>query len=313
MRAFGLAALLLMWSGTSALCSGYDDVNAGIAARNNGEWESAIVHFDQALAASDLRPDLQMVAHQDRGEARAATSAWDGAIDDYTFFLAARPSDEPTLLLRADAFIATGKPDAAMRDVEAILNAHPDDRPAQIQRMRVYEAKGDAQNYLKYAQAYLAQNPQSATAQFEVGIANFWLGRASEAADAFGSLTSKGYFEAGGGYIYGWLWLALTDLQNGKSVSRSVSMGLDLDKWPGPIIEFFRGHASEEMVNAAARQGDPHALSGQICEAEFYLGEWRRFHGDANGARQLFQKAGQNCPGGYIEFYGTMAELHNAS
>src|ERR1700761_5003460 len=71
MKKIALAALLLTgWAGT-ALASSYDDLNAGIQYYNRGEWQAAVGAFDKALAANDLVPDLQFIAHFDRGQSYA--------------------------------------------------------------------------------------------------------------------------------------------------------------------------------------------------------------------------------------------------
>jgi len=75
----------------------------------------------------------------------------------------------------------------------------------------------------------------------------------------------------------------------------------DLKNWPGPIVNLFLGNGAQEAVFAAATQGEADAIGGQVCEANFYVGEWLLQHHDLSGAKPLISKAASDCPTNFIE------------
>ena len=129
MRALGLAAALLVGSVTSGLCSGYDDLNAGIELHNRGQWDAAIAAFDKALATSDLNIDQQFIAHIDRAQAREGKHDWDGALADFNACVELKPGTERPLLDRAVFYLNRNKPDEARRDFDALIALNPTDSP----------------------------------------------------------------------------------------------------------------------------------------------------------------------------------------
>jgi lipoprotein NlpI len=306
MKRLGLAALLVSCVITRASGASYDELNAGIAARNQGDWDAAILHFGNALADDELIPDLQYVARLDRGEAYAAKGNLDGAVADFTACIGLRPDDAVPRMRRATIAAATGKLDAARQDVDALIASDPADNAAFIFRARLFEINGDAKNQLKDLQSALANDPKNLEISFDVGIAEFLANQPGDAAETFSKLE-----EGPGRYEYVWLWLALASLKQGKAVSADVSSRFDRAKWPGPVMNFFQGHATEDVVNAAAVQGGARALRGQICEANFYIGEWRLLHQDDDGGKALLQKAAHDCPFGFVELYAAQGVLKN--
>jgi lipoprotein NlpI len=307
MTRFAVAILVLAcWAGP-VLGAGYDELNFGIAARNRGLWDQAIDHLNKALAAGDLIPDQQYVAHLDRGQAYSAKGNLDDAVADFTACAELRADDPQPRFLRASIFIATGEVDAARKDVEAVLAANSEDDEAHLIRARTYEIQGNAEEELKDMQDVLARNPKSVGISYDTGIAAFLAGRGQDAVALFEPMSGDQTR-----YLYGWLWQAMAVLQQGKPVTADVSSRFDRATWPGPVINFYQGHASEDDVNAAAGKGDARALKGQVCEANFYLAEWRKLHGEAAAARPLFQKAASDCPRVFIEWYAAQAELNHA-
>ena len=72
MKTLKAVLCLLVWSATAALGASYDDLNDAIDAYTAGQWDTAIPDFDKALAANDLVPSLQYIAHLDRAIAHIA-------------------------------------------------------------------------------------------------------------------------------------------------------------------------------------------------------------------------------------------------
>jgi tetratricopeptide (TPR) repeat protein len=73
-----LCFVSLGWAG------GIDDINAGLAAYNRGEYDEAIRLYTQAIAAGDLSQENLHVAYVNRGSAWHRKGDYDRAIADYT-------------------------------------------------------------------------------------------------------------------------------------------------------------------------------------------------------------------------------------
>jgi lipoprotein NlpI len=132
------------------------------------------------------------------------------------------------------------------------------------------------------------------------------LGQAADAEDNFSYATTDG-----SGNIYAWLWLSLSQARQGKDASRRSLPEFDRKKWPAPIVSLYLGEADQDAVFAAASTGSPEAIQGQVCEANFYLGEWRLQHNDRAGAKPLIDKAARDCPTGFVEWSPAQMELAN--
>lgn len=101
------------------------------------------------------------------------------------------------------------------------------------------------------------------------------------------------------------LWLDIADRRgNAPSGLGQTLAGLDMDKWPAPIVRLYMGEMTSEQVLAAAK-GSP----DQVCEVNFYSGELALAQGNKGEALRLFRAALSGCAAGLIEGLGAKAEL----
>jgi len=125
-------------------------------------------------------------------------------------------------------------------------------------------------------------------------------------------------------WAYNAIWLHLARLRAGVSDNDVVSLknnaatievarGADgspgLSRWPGPVIKFLLGQMKPEEMTAAAEQGDPQRLAERVCDADFYLAQYRVAHNDSAAAKPLFERAAEKCPFASFERMGATAEL----
>jgi lipoprotein NlpI len=296
MKKIALAALLLAgWTGTT-LASSYDDLNAGIQHYNQGQWEAAIGAFDKALAANDLVPDLQFIALYDRATSRTSLGQLDPALADYTAALALRPNEAQVLVDRSSVYFRSGKYEQAGPDIERLIGLRPAFAHAyglrallNVKRGEMEQSRQDFKTSVKLASKNIRNQ--------SFGIVNWLVGEVDAADDIFSDLARRGTNKT-----YAWLWYALTQARLGKSVPQGVLPDIDLATWPGPIISFFLGKAPQDSVFTAANQGDASARDGQVCEANFYVGEWLWQHHDLAAAKLLLDKAAAGCPTNFIEW-----------
>ncbi len=79
--------------------------------------------------------------------------------------------------------------------------------------------------------------------------------------------------------------------------------------WPRTVMQFYLGQRTVDDVLTGAKGGDPAGLAERMCDANFYVAEYRLVHGDTAAARPLFQQAEMSCPAAAFERMGATAEL----
>jgi len=297
---FAIWLLLIVALPPAAAAAGYDDLNRGIQMRNQGNWDSAVAAFDMALAGNDLPPGLQYVAHLDRGEGHLNLGHVDLAIADFTASLALRPGDPVALSERSVAYLRAGKPEAAAADLDGVIAGHSLDTRAILRRAILEVRLGRADQAIQDLKTIRTQQPDNAALYRPMGVADWQLGQIQDAETDFTNALSKRSDDA-----YAWLWLSLAEARLNKPAPHLPDF--DRKTWPGPIIDLFLGSGSPEAVFAAAGNGAN--ANGQLCEANFYVGEWLLQHRDAAAARPLIVKAASRCPRDFVEWAPAQSEL----
>jgi len=132
---------------------------------------------------------------------------------------------------------------------------------------------------------------------YAVGLFNWEAGQIGDAEDNFSYEASHGAKN-----IYAWLWYALTEARLGKSVPRRALPDYNKKAWPGPIVGFFLGDTPQETVFAATQQGDDQLVRRQVCEANFYVGEWLLRNNNTAIAKPLLSTAAETCPSNSLEW-----------
>ena len=275
MKKIAIAGLLLVgWAG-SALADGFSFLNVGIDYLNQQRYADAVTWLDKAIAAAGLTPDQMHLAYLDRGRAHVQLNQLQEAAADFTQALAIRPNDLGAQLERSFVYAGAGQADKAADDIAA----------SQI------------------------SSSKAPSVIFYRGLVNWELGRYQAAAEAFSPLADKGYVD-------GWLWLQLANIKQNKPVTKYAGMSLDNGRiyrpgipyfWPGPAMSFYAGSKKEDDVLESME--DYYASQVTECQGNFYLGEWRLVHGDAGGAKPLFQKALSACQVNNTEWRMSSFEL----
>jgi lipoprotein NlpI len=79
--------------------------------------------------------------------------------------------------------------------------------------------------------------------------------------------------------------------------------------WPTPLIELFLGRADIAAVRKATDTADAIRRRGQVCEADFFIGELHLQNQQPQEALALLNAAQDGCPPDYVEAYAAAAEL----
>jgi lipoprotein NlpI len=266
----GLALILIT---AQALAAAYDDFNAGVAQLTRGGYDGAIVSFTRALDAGDLTAGLKPVAYLDRAYANAATKHTDEAFADAASALALKPDYVEAYLLRARLYMGEGRLAEASAEYDSAIRAKPD-------RDDLYRARGTA----RWEQAKFA-----------------------DAASDFAQASKLSSTDA---YIVIWQTISAgRTAPIDQEALRETARGLDLFKWPGPVVKLFEARMSPEEVQRAAARADVPAQLRPDCEADFYIAEWHLLKDELPEAKQLLQAAISNCPHNFVEYHAAQVEL----
>ena len=167
------------------------------------------------------------------------------------------------------------------------------------------QAISDLDRLIAHYDETIMLDPNDDDAYFRRGIANFYGGSLPQALADLGQ-ASKLDPE----YAYYALWL---DILNKRSNVVTTLPGaisqIDMTKWPAPVIRLFLGQTTPAEVLAAAEDPDANTKRGQVCEANFYNGEFALQRGMKDEAAQLFRLAAANCPRDFVEGPAAYAEL----
>jgi lipoprotein NlpI len=102
-----------------------------------------------------------------------------------------------------------------------------------------------------------------------------------------------------------WLYLARARI-GGQDIKRNLqenAAGLNPAEWPFPVIELFLGRRTPADMVAAAIKPD------ELCEAQFYLGQWYLLRDERVASIEALRKAVETCPRDFNEYAGAVAEL----
>jgi lipoprotein NlpI len=204
------------------------------------------------------------------------------------------------------AFHAEGDPDTATvtATIETVrLDAKDPD--VHHNRSAKDQAKSDLNQIIVYYNAAIKRDPKDDDAYFHRGLANFYAGSLPQALADLGQA-----IKLDPEYPYYALWIDIIDKRgNATSHLRQTISHVDMTKWPAPVIRLFLGQTTPAEVLAAANDSDAKAKRGQICEANFYLGELALQQGAREEATRMFRLAATDCPREFVEGHSASSEL----
>ena len=158
---------------------------------------------------------------------------------------------------------------------------------------------------IAYFNEAIRLNPKSATAWFARGRLHLFEGSADKAQADFDQASALAPANA---TIALWADIAARRNKQPGRLAQTTS-DIDMAAWPAPVVKLFLNQMTSADVLAAADNPDASKKSGQICEANFYGGEFALTKGAKEEAIRLFRLAASECPHGYLEWDGAVAEL----
>jgi lipoprotein NlpI len=150
-----------------------------------------------------------------------------------------------------------------------------------------YRAKGDNDHDIGDYEEALWLNPKNRSAYFNRGLANIY---ADAIPKAIADLTQARALDPK--YAYAALWLNIVEQRNNVPSGLSEAIAkVDMTAWPAPVIGMFLGWITPAAVLAAADDPAPAKKKRQVCEANFFSGEWALRQGAKDEATRLFRLA----------------------
>ena len=209
---------------------------------------------------------------------------------------------------RGTAYYGKGDHDRAIQDYKEAIRLNPQDASAFYNRGLAYSRKGLQDRAIQDYSEALRLNPSHASALYARGLAFYESGNLDRAILDFALPVelhpSHSYYQII------WLYLARARASGTATVElKKNAVHLDLAKWPGPVIRLYLADLMPEQVWRAARDSDPKINERQVCEANFYIGEYSSLHGKRTEAIALLRKAGDTCPPNFTEYAVAQAEL----
>jgi lipoprotein NlpI len=166
-------------------------------------------------------------------------------------------------------------------------------------------SKSDLNQVIGYYNAAIKHDPKDDDAYFHRGVAKYFAGALPQ---AMADLTQASKIDPT--YAYYALWIDIVDKRNNAASRLSKAIPrFDMTKWPAPVIQMFLGETTPQAVLAAADDRDATIKTGQLCEANFYVGELALQQGDKTEATRLFKLAAAGCPNEFVEGPSANAEL----
>ena len=214
----------------------------------------------------------------------------------------------PLYNARGRAFRFKGQFDLAIADYDEAIQLDPKLDLAYLNRGSAYRAKGDYDMAIADYGEAIRLDPEFADAYTNRGVARLYGGAPAAALADFGQAS-----ELEPQLPYTALWL---DIANGRAGNpsrlRQVTEKTDMTKWPAPLVRLFLGEATPEAVLAAADDRDPFRKKTQVCQADFFSGEYALAQDRKDDSLRLFRLAVRDCVPGSTEWVAARGELKAA-
>jgi lipoprotein NlpI len=145
------------------------------------------------------------------------------------------------------------------------------------------------------------------------GQLNYYSGQFGEAQADFRRATAVA--KEDDKYDHALLWLFLASARAGADAKAEVQpyLGSVSRSWPGPAVNLFMGNMEVEPLLEAARDADGKTALKNLCEAQFFVGQYYLLKGDVAKANGAFEQAIATDVRQYVEFVYAKWELQRMS
>ncbi len=208
---------------------------------------------------------------------------------------------------RGVARTQTGEYAAAIADLDMAIRVNPQAARAFTSRGIAWHGQGDYERAIADYDAALRLNPRDLLAANNRGLARYFQGEFALAARDFAQTRQIGKPDA---YVAIWSYLARTrNGESGRSEFEQDVRALPNDVWPAPVLRAYLDQIGPAALLAAAAHSDARTQAEQLCEANYYLGQWHVIRREQERAAAHLRAAHSQCPRFFLEYTGAAAEL----
>ena len=219
------------------------------------------------------------------------------------------PADSlDAILTRGAALADEGKAHEALHEFDRAVQEYPKRAEGYVARASIYLLLGDYGQSATNLTEAIRIRPDEGGFYFQRGVLYVAAGQYEKAIVDFEKAT-----DLAPSLPYPPILRHVTLLKMGKSGAQDLkrfAKRIAGGAWPAPVFDLFLGKATAETVRTKAAQGAvKDHVSGQKCEAAFYIGEFELSSGQADAAKKQFEEAVEICPKAYVEYLLARAEL----
>ncbi len=249
----------------------WNDIKSGNYWLQNGDFDRAIADYTEVITSKRLSKEYPSIAYYNRGLAWQGKKNYEKAFSDF--------SDAIRLNPRSVAYFGRGLLWYQKRDYNKAIADFND-------AIRLNA---------EYADAYMAR-----------GITRFNKGEFQLAASDLGQSL---HFKADN-YAAIWLYLArMRGNSDGKTELSMSTQGMELKEWPLPVAALYLGKADPSTVTIQAADPNPEKYKEQLCEANFFRGEWHLLRNENQQGLTFLTKAQDECPKESYQYAAAVSEL----
>lgn len=262
--------------------------NRGLAYQAKGDLEHAISDYNEALR---LGVKVGQQFYVSRGTAYRTKGDLDRAIADFTEAIRLDPKDGRAIINRASVYGQKGDFGHAIADYDEAIQLDPKRAIAYYGRGNAYRLKGDLARAASDYDEAIQLDPKNAYFYFSRGRLYLYTSIAKALADfkQANELNPKDPVLA--------LWLDFVERRNNSpSHLAQIAQTLDMTAWPAPIVRLFLGETTPAVVLAAANAADPMTKQKQVCDSNFFVGEFELLQNAKQEGIRLLQIAARDCP-----------------
>jgi tetratricopeptide (TPR) repeat protein len=266
-----------------------------------GDYERAIQDYTQAIK---LKPKEQYY-YRDRGDAYLAKGDFDHAMQDYNLAIRIDPKSTSFYSSRGDAYRAKGDYGRAIADYDQAIRLDSEDHYNYVSRGDIYFEQKDYTRALADYNSAIRIKPKEAHAYFHRGFANLYSG---SVAKAFADFEYANKLEPAT-IVYA-LWTDIAAQRNNlPSRLSETASAFDMTAWPAPLVHLYLDKMTPDAVLAAAENPNAKTKNSQVCDANFYSGQWALRQDEKEQAARFFRAAVSGCPKSNLEWGAGIAEL----
>ena len=268
---------------------------------NKGDNDRAVANASEAIRLDPKKA----VAYRNRAGAYLNKGDNDRAIADYSEAIRLDPKVAMAYVNRAGAYLKKGDNHRTIADASEAIQLDPKIAVAYYYRAGAYVQKGDNNHAIADYSEAIRLDPKSSKSYFNRGLLNLYANSVDKALADLNQASALAPNDA-----YAALWLDIVSQRNNlPSRLPQTSSQLDVKAWPAPVVRLVMGQMTPSALLAAADDPNATTKKGQVCEANFYIGELSLMEGAKDEAARLFRLTASDCPRDFAEWHAANAEL----